>query len=323
MVKNINGDTYSDLITSHRDEIYGTNGTVGVEAKKYIVIHGVAGTRLDVVFGMWYSNTNPNGRQASANYAVDDTQIVGCVGEQASAWHCGGTGAITNQNSIGIEHVNSYIGDINDASTYLFSEATINNGARLTAEICKRLGLTPDANTIVPHRAVYATACPQSLDMDDYIRRVVAFYNGSKPSGNTSQPAPTKPPVKQQSKPTPVPAKSSIQKFEDAGNKYTVSASFNVSQVAIYAGIWQVISSDLGGTDFKLNGIPLDCITFCNADGSRHANQTWDGSQPRFVFDGGYNHGTIDAYDYPTNAVGIIFGKYGMIWFNADAWLKA
>ena len=140
---------------------------------------------------------------------------------------------------------------------------------------------------------------------------------------NSTTQATTKPPVKQQSKPTPVPTKSSIQKFKDAGNKYTVSASFNVSQVAIYAGIWQVISSDLGGTDFKLNGIPLDCITFCNADGSRHANQTCNGSQPRFVFNGEYNHGTIDAYDYPTNAVGIDFGGYGRIWFNADAWLKA
>ena len=298
MVKNINGDIYSDLITSARPEIYGTNGTVGVGAKKYIVIHGVAGTRLDVVFGMWYSNTNPNGRQASANYAVDDTQIVGCVGEQASAWHCGGTGRVTNQNSIGIEHVNSYIGDINDASTYLFSEATINNGARLTAEICKRLGLTPDANTIIPHRAVYATACPQSLDMNDYIRRVVAFYNGSQPSGNASQPAPS-----QRQAPAPQ-YLSAIQQFQNAGNKYAVSASFNVSQVTNH------------------NGIPLDCITFTNHDGSRHANQTWNGSQPRFVFNGEYNHGTIDAYDNPTNAVGIDFGGYGRIWFNADAWLK-
>lgn len=321
MVKNINGDIYSDLITSHRDEIYGSNGNVGVGAKKYIVIHGVAGTRLDVVFGMWYSNTNPNGRQASANYAVDDTQIVGCVGEQASAWHCGGTGAITNQNSIGIEHVNSYIGDINDASTYLFSEATINNGARLTAEICKRLGLTPDANTIIPHRAVYATACPQSLDMNDYIRRVVAFYNGSQPSGDTSQPEPSQ-------IPTPTPQNlSAIQQFQNAGNKYVVSASFNVSQVTNNNGIWQLLSSDLlGGTldgaNWDNNGIPLDCITFTNHDGSRHANQTWDGSQPRFVFNGEYNHGTIDAYDNQTNAVGIDFSGYGRIWFNADAWLK-
>ena len=323
MVKNINGDIYSDLITSHRDEIYGTNGNIGVGAKKYIVIHGVAGTRLDVVFGMWYSDSNPNGREASANYAVDDTQIVGCVGEQASAWHCGGTGRITNQNSIGIEHVNSYIGDINDASTYLFSEATINNGARLTAEICKRLGLTPDANTIVPHRAVYATSCPQSLDMNDYIRRVVAFYNGSQPSGGTPQPAPSKRPA-----PAPAPQNlSAIQQFQNAGNKYVVSASFNVSQVTKHNGIWQLLSSDLlGGTldgaNWDNNGIPLDCITFTNHDGSRHANQTWDGSQPRFVFNGEYNHGTIDAYDVPTNAVGIDFTGYGRIWFNANAWLK-
>ena len=323
MVKNINGDIYSDLITSARPEIYGTNGTVGVGAKKYIVIHGVAGTRLDVVFGMWYSDSNPNGREASANYAVDDTQIVGCVGEQASAWHCGGTGRITNQNSIGIEHVNSYIADINDASTYLFSEATINNGARLTAEICKRLGLTPDANTIVPHRAVYATACPQSLDMNDYIRRVVSFYNGSQPSGGTPQPAPSKRPA-----PAPAPQKlSAIQQFKNAGNKYVVSASFNVSQVTKHNGIWQLLSSDLlggklDGANWDNNGIPLDCITFTNHDGSRHANQTWNGSQPRFVFNGEYNHGTIDAYDVHTNAVGIDFTGYGRIWFNANAWLK-
>ena len=317
MTKNINGDIYSDLITSHRDEIYGTNGTVGVGAKKYIVIHGVAGTRLDVVFGMWYSNTNPNGRQASANYAVDDTQIVGCVGEQASAWHCGGTGAITNQNSIGIEHVNSYIGDVNDASTYLFSEATINNGARLTAELCKRLGLTPDANTIVPHRAVYATACPQTLNMDEYIKKVQAFYNGNEPAA-APKPAPAPAPK----------AASAIQQFKNAGNKYTVSASFKVYTVANVNGIWQVMSSDLlGGTmdgaNWSNNGVPLDTITFTNNDGSRHPNQTWDGTQPRFVIDGEYNHGTIDYYDDKTNAVGIVWGSYGTIWFNADSWLKA
>ena len=317
MTKNINGDIYSDLITSHRDEIYGTNGTVGVGAKKYIVIHGVAGTRLDVVFGMWYSNTNPNGRQASANYAVDDTQIVGCVGEQASAWHCGGTGAITNQNSIGIEHVNSYIGDVNDASTYLFSEATINNGARLTAELCKRLGLTPDANTIVPHRAVYATACPQTLNMDEYIKKVQAFYNGNEPAA-APKPAPAPAPK----------AASAIQQFKNAGNKYTVSASFKVDTVAFVNGLWQVMSPDLlGGTmegaNWSNNGIPIDTITFTNNDGSRHPNQTWDGTQPRFVIDGEYNHGTIDYYDDKTNAVGIVWGRYGTIWFNADSWLKA
>ncbi|MCH4178126.1 MAG: N-acetylmuramoyl-L-alanine amidase [Streptococcaceae bacterium] len=188
MVKNINGDIYSDLITSSRSELYGTNGSRELSSVRYIVIHGTASTNINNVFTSWSvaDNNYATGRQASANYVVNDSQIVGCVGENASAWHCGGTGAITNQNSIGIEHVNSYIGNLNDASTYLFSEATINNGARLTAEICKRLGIVPSASTIVPHKAVYATACPQSLDMNDYIKRVQNYYNGNSNSSSTS-----------------------------------------------------------------------------------------------------------------------------------------
>ncbi len=143
---------------------------------------------------------------------------------------------------------------------------------------------------------------------------------GSQPA---PQPQPT-PQPKLQPKPQPT---SAIQQFQNAGNKYVVSASFNVSQVTKHNGIWQLLSTDLlgGGIDganWDNNGIPLDCITFTNHDGSRHANQTWDGSQPRFVFDGDYNHGTIDEYDYQTNAVGIKFSDYGLIWFNADAWLN-
>ena len=322
MVKVINGDTYSDLITSSRPEIYGTNGNVGLSAKKYIVIHGVGGTNFNGVFSMWYSDKNPNGREASANYVCSDTETVGCVGEEWSAWHCGGTGTITNQNSIGIEHINSSIGNINDASTYLFSEATLNTGAKLVADICHRHGIVPSASTIVPHRAVYATACPQTLNMDEYIKKVQAFYNGNQPAAAPKPVAAPKPAAAP--KPQPV---SAIQAFKNAGNKYVVSASFNVSQVTKHNGIWQLLSSDLlGGTlsgaSWDNNGIPLDCITFTNHDGSRHANQTWDGSQPRFVFNGEYNHGTIDAYDNPTNAVGIDFSGYGRIWFNANAWLK-
>lgn len=142
-----------------------------------------------------------------------------------------------------------------------------------------------------------------------------------------SQPAPQPQPTpKPQPQPKPQPA-SAIQQFKNVGDKYIVSHSFNVSQVTQHNGIWQLLSSDLlggslDGANWSDNGIPLDCITFVNNDGSRHANQTWNGSQSRFVFDGDYNHGTIDEYDFPTNAVGIIFGSYGMVWFNADAWLN-
>ena len=319
MVRNINGDVYSDLITSYRTEIYGSNGTVGVDAKKFIVIHGTASTNIEAIWGMWWSDRNPNGRQASANYVVGDTQIVGCVGEQASAWHCGGVGRITNQNSIGIEHINSYIGDMNDASTYLFSEATINNGARLVAEICARLGIYPSADTIVPHRSVYATACPQSLDMNDYIRRVLSYYNGGVPENKAPQ-------VQNQEVQKPL-AKNAIGKFQEAGNKFVVTKPFNISDVRIHKGIWQLVSTDLLGggleeADWDGNGIPLTCINFTDASGNVLGNQAWTGEQKYFVFSPTYNHGTIDAYDTPTNAVGIDFTGYGRIWFNADAWLN-
>lgn len=172
-------ETYSPLTTHTWPELFGSNGRVGIQAKKFIVIHGTASTNLDSIRGAWYSNKNPNGRQASANYLVDDTRIIGAIGEEYSAWHCGGTGSITNQNSIGIEHVNSRILNPADPSTYYFSEKTIENGARLTAEICKRLGIKPSMTTIVPHRQVYATACPQTLNMSDYVARVLKYYNGT------------------------------------------------------------------------------------------------------------------------------------------------
>jgi N-acetylmuramoyl-L-alanine amidase len=39
-------------------------------------------------------------------------------------------------------------------------------------------------------------------------------------------------------------------------------------------------------------------------------------------FASGYDNGTIDKYDQGTNGVGIVFGKYGIVWFNADAFIK-
>ena len=178
MTKNFNGNIYSDLITSARPEIFGFY--YDNTPKKYVVIHGTATTNFNGIFFNWYSNVNQNGRQASANYCVSDTEIVGCVGENYGAWHCGGVREITNQNSIGIEHVNSSIGNYEDASTYLFSDATLENGARLTAEICLRNGIPIDNDHIVPHRSVFSTACPQTLNMDEYIKRVSEIAYGSE-----------------------------------------------------------------------------------------------------------------------------------------------
>ncbi|KYP16680.1 N-acetylmuramoyl-L-alanine amidase [Streptococcus parauberis] len=169
-VKNINGDIYSNLITSSRPEIFGSWGERDMKSIKYIVLHGTYGLSVQSAVSAW-----TGGREASAQYIVHDNQIVGCVGENFTAWHCGGTGAITNQNSIGVEHVNNKI----DGANSTFSAQTIETGAKLVAEICKRLGIVPSNKTIVPHRSVFATACPQAMDVPAYIEKVKQYYNGT------------------------------------------------------------------------------------------------------------------------------------------------
>lgn len=174
MVKNVNGEIYSDLTTSTRPEIFWGGGERPLNKIEYIVIHGIGGTRLNSVWNTWLKGSD---RQASAHYVIADKEIIGCIGENYIAWHSGGVGTITNINSIGVEHLNSYIGNLSDPNSYLFSEATIETGCRLVAEICKRLGIVPSHRTIVPHKHVTATSCPQSLDINKYIERVKYYYN--------------------------------------------------------------------------------------------------------------------------------------------------
>lgn len=169
-VKNINGDIYSNLITSSRPEIFGSWGERDIKSIKYIVLHGTLGLSVQSAVNAW-----TGGREASAQYIVHDNQIVGCVGENFTAWHCGGTGAITNQNSIGVEHVNNKI----DGANSTFSAQTIETGAKLVAEICKRLGIVPSNKTIVPHKSVFATSCPQAMNVPAFIEKVKQYYNGT------------------------------------------------------------------------------------------------------------------------------------------------
>lgn len=174
--KNVNGDLYSGLITEARPEVFWSGGKRSGKIQ-YIVIHGTATTSVTGAYSTWLRSRN---NQTSAHYLVTPNATMGCVGENYVAWHSGGTGAITNENSIGIEHINSSIGDVNDPNTYLFDDATLDRGAKLVAEICLRYGLKPDSSVIVPHRQASATACPQTLDMTDYIKRVQRYYSEMK-----------------------------------------------------------------------------------------------------------------------------------------------
>lgn len=122
-------------------------------------------------------------------------------------------------------------------------------------------------------------------------------------------------------RPTSKPAtnSSAIQQFKNAGNHFTNTKTFRVDKIAKVNGIWQIINYNLaGGRDasWTYNGIPLDILDNL----TRGMAPTRVGDVMKFSR--GYDNGTIDKYDTATNGVGIVFGKYGIIWFNADAFIK-
>lgn len=142
---------------------------------------------------------------------------------------------------------------------------------------------------------------------------VYGVGNDSSPIVAASQPVP-------QSKPAPnQPVSSAIQQFKNAGNHFTNTKTFKVDKIAKVNGIWQMINYNLAGgkdANWTNNGIPLDI-----ADNlTRGMSPTQVGDVMKFSR--GYDNGTIDKYDTATNGVGIVFGKYGIIWFNADAFIK-
>lgn len=117
----------------------------------------------------------------------------------------------------------------------------------------------------------------------------------------------------------PATSSSAIQQFKNAGNHFTNTKTFRVDKIAKVNGIWQMINYALaGGTDanWTNNGIPLDIVD--NVTRGMSPTQVGDVMK----FSRGYDNGTIDKYDTATNGVGIVFGKYGIIWFNADAFIK-
>ena len=141
--------------------------------------------------------------------------------------------------------------------------------------------------------------------------------------GNDSSPivAPSRPSV-----PSSKPAVSSnesqaIKDFKAAGNHFTNTKSFKVDKIVKdYDGNYQAISYWLaGGTDadMTLNGIPLAIL-----DNVTRGNNAPSQNGDYMRFAAGYDNGTIDKYDSASNGVGIVFGKYGIIWFNASAFIQ-
>ena len=113
---------------------------------------------------------------------------------------------------------------------------------------------------------------------------------------------------------------SAIKQFKNAGNRFTAYKSFRVDKIAYVNGMWQAINYDLaGGKDasWTTNGIPLailDNVTRGNYRATRVGDQV--------KFKAGYNYGTIDQYDNNSNGAGIVEGRYGIIWYNANSLLN-
>lgn len=186
MTKNIDGDIYSGLITSANPNVMYTNLSPGVSPGytrmkiDHIVVHHNASTNKNVAMETWYER---NGNWTSAHYEITPNEIIGCVGEQYVAFHSGDE--TMNRRSIGLEHLNE-----TGAPNWTVADATLRNSAKLIADICKRYGFKPDAQHIIPHKSVSATACPGGLDMNKLIKYAQEAYNGTpakksaKPSGS-------------------------------------------------------------------------------------------------------------------------------------------
>lgn len=298
------GEVYSKFTTS-KDSRPMFNGGLRQRAIDTIVVHHNATTNKDVALNTWLVSA---GNWTSAHYEITDNEIIGAVGENYVAYHAGGTGGADvpkmsdpNGRSIGLEHVNS-----TGAPSWGVSDATLRNSARLITDICKRYNLPINRNTIKLHREVTSTACPGGLDIGKLIRYAQEAA-GQKPA------QPSKASVTAKNT-------SAIQAFKNASNEFTAYGKFRVDEVKNVNGIMQLSNYGLaGGKNFSwtYNGIPwalVDNTSRSNSENVRVGDYV--------KFDSNNNHGTIDQYDPASNGVGITYGKYGIIWFDADAFIK-
>lgn len=150
-----------------------TPGRGGREIK-YIVRHHTAGVlTTEQVWNVWQS------RAASAHYIVEPDGTIGqLVWDRDTAWANAHLRA--NQESLTIEHSNNG----GAAAGWPISDATLREGARLVAALCRyyKLGRPQYGVNVFDHRDFYATSCPHHLANggkyhDEYMREAQRFYD--------------------------------------------------------------------------------------------------------------------------------------------------
>lgn len=164
-----------------------TTGRGGHSINK-IVLHHAATTNFDGI-GATFQNTS---LQTSAHYGVGPGKVCQYVDINDTAYHAGVWSV--NQESIGIEHVNS-----SGSPNWDISDETIQTGGELLANVAKQLGWNHLAigENVFFHSDFKSTYCPGKLRDAGLGQKEVDIANSLLGSGNVSQPSvtPSNPPV--------------------------------------------------------------------------------------------------------------------------------
>ena len=133
-----------------------------------------------------------NSREASAHYQVESNGVIGqIVDDKNTAWHA--ANADINARSIGIEHAN-----ISGPPRWQISDATVEEGAHLTAALCHgyKLGRPQWGKNVFGHSQFAATSCPHQLnpggeDHARYMQRAQYWFDQMTNPNPAPAPAPT------------------------------------------------------------------------------------------------------------------------------------
>ena len=254
-----------------------TPGRAGRSINTIVLHHNAGRLSIQECWNVWQS------REASAHYQVDAAGRVGqLVWDRDTAWHAGNWEA--NCTSIGIEHANNHIGD-----PWTISDATLDNGAHLTAAVCKYYGLgRPQwGKNVFGHKDFSPTECPASLAGSQhgaYMARAQYWYDHMTSSTATT---PAAQPATTSSKSIDELAREVIRGDWGNGNeRYQRLTAAGFDYDAVQARVNQVL-----GQKPKPAGKSIDMLAREVIRGD------WGNGQERYnrLTNAGYNYNTVQA----------------------------
>ena len=128
---------------------------------KYIVVHDTGNPSRGANATAHYNYFNGGDRSSSADFFVDDTQVL-CVNDYYKfyTWHCGdgrGKYGITNRNSVGIEFCINVDSD---------RDKTLERTAQLVRELMQELNIPIER--VIRHYDASRKNCPQSMSKNGW-----------------------------------------------------------------------------------------------------------------------------------------------------------